>query len=169
MVDFARAARRIAQECPALRIREASRLLTRVYDAALRPLALQSSQLSVLVAVAMFGEDGATIGALAQRLVMDRTTLTRNVRPLEKAGLVRVSRAPGDARARVITLTRSGERMIEAAHPLWEEAQRRVRDSVGAARLEALRAQLSEVMALASSLGSSTRTGGAPPAGGRRG
>jgi DNA-binding MarR family transcriptional regulator len=153
MADFSRAARRIAQECPALGIRKVSRMITRVYDAALRSLGLQSSQLSVLVAVAMFGENGATISALADRLVMDRTTLTRNVRPLEKAGLLRVSRSPEDARARVLTLTRAGERMLEAAYPLWEEGQRRVRDSLGTARLDALRGQLSEVLEFASSLG----------------
>jgi DNA-binding MarR family transcriptional regulator len=146
MLDVASAARKIAQECPALRIREATRMLTRVYDATLRPLGLQSSQLSVLVAVAMFGEPGATLGALAQKLLMDRTTMTRNVQPLERAGLVRVSRSPEDARTRVVTLTRAGERMIEEAYPLWEEAQRRVRDFIGAARLDALRAQLSELI-----------------------
>jgi DNA-binding MarR family transcriptional regulator len=152
MADFNRAARQIARECPAVRIREASRMLTRVYDSALRPLSLQSSQLSILVAVAMSGENGAMIGALAQRLVMDRTTLTRNILPLEKAGLIRVSRLPEDARARVITLTRAGERMIEAAHPLWEKAQHRVREALGVARLEALRDQLSEVIEFAPSL-----------------
>jgi DNA-binding MarR family transcriptional regulator len=149
MDDFSRAARRIAKECPALRAREVSRMLTRVYDASLRTIDLQSTQLSVLVAVAMFGDKGGMIGPLADRLVMDRTTLTRNIRPLEKAGLVRVSRSPDDARARVVTLTRAGERMIETAYPRWEEAQRRVRDFLGAVRLEALRAQLEQVVELA--------------------
>lgn len=149
MGDFSRAARKIAKECPGLRVREASRLLTRVYDEALRPLGIQASQLSVLVAVAMFGEDGATIGALAQALVLDRTTLTRNVQPLEKAGLLRVARSPEDARARIVVLTRAGERMIESAYPLWEQAQKRIRDSFGAGRVDGLRAQLAELVALA--------------------
>ena len=70
-----------------------------VYDDALRPIGLQQSQLPVLVALAIFGEPGAPMNALAQALVMDRTTLTRNVRPLEKAGLLRVARSPADARA----------------------------------------------------------------------
>src|SRR5262249_51140085 len=131
MSPFLRAARQIAGECPGMRVREASRLLTRTYDEALRPLGLQMSQLSVLVAVAIFGERGAGIGSLAQVLVMDRTTVTRSVQALRKAGLVSVGRSPADARARVVVLTRAGERAIEAAHPLWMEAQQRLRDSLG--------------------------------------
>jgi DNA-binding MarR family transcriptional regulator len=149
MGDFSRAARKIANECPGLRVREASRLLTRVLDEALRPLGIQATQLSVLVAVAMFGENGAMIGPLAQALVLDRTTLTRNVKPLERAGLLRVARSPKDARARVVVLTRGGERMIESAYPLWEQAQKRIRDSFGPGRVDALRDRLAELVALA--------------------
>jgi DNA-binding MarR family transcriptional regulator len=152
MPTFSQHARKIAAECPGIRIRQASRLLMRVYDDALRPLGVQESQLSVLVAVAMFGENGATVGALANALTMDRTTLTRNVQPLEKDGLLRVARSADDARARVILLTRAGERMIDAAYPLWEKAQKQIRRALGAQRTDALRAQLAEVVALAGEL-----------------
>ena len=135
-----------------MRIRQVSRLLTRIYDESLRPLGIQESQLSVLVAVAMFGEGGAQMSALASKLVMDRTTLTRNVVPLERAGLLRVARSVDDARARVVLLTGAGERMIESAYPLWEEAQEKVRRALGAGRFEALRSQLSTVVALADQL-----------------
>lgn len=145
-------ARTIKNECPGMRIRQASRVLTRVYDEHLRPLGIQESQLSVLVAVAMFGENGATIGALAKALVIERTTLTRNMQPLEKAGLVRVARSPSDARARVILLTAAGERMLAAAYPLWERAQRRIRQVLGAGRTDALRAELASVIERAEEL-----------------
>src|SRR5262249_12684267 len=98
MTDLEHMAHQIASECPAIRVREASRLLTRAYDAALRPVGLQFSQLSILVAVSVFGDHGGAMGPLADRLAMDRTTLTRNLKPLERAGLVEVARAPGDAR-----------------------------------------------------------------------
>jgi DNA-binding MarR family transcriptional regulator len=62
---------------------------------------------------------------------MDRTTLTRNLRPLEKDGLVRVARSPDDARTRVVLLSRAGERMIVSVFPLWERAQKKVRDALG--------------------------------------
>ena len=134
-----------------MRIRQASRLLTRIYDESLRSLGIQESQLSVLVAIAIFGENGATMGALAKALVMDRTTLTRNIQPLEKAGWLRVARAPNDARTRIVFLTRSGERMVESAAPLWEHAQKRIRRALGAEGFEALRSRLSEVVRLADS------------------
>ena len=136
-----------------MRVRQVSRLLSRVYDDSLRPLGLQESQLSVLIAVAMFGEKGAQMGTLADRLLMDRTTLTRNIVPLEKAGLVRIARSADDARARVVLLSPRGERMIEAAYPRWEEAQSKVRRALGAQCFEGLHSQLSEVIAMAGPLG----------------
>ena len=135
-----------------MRVRQVSRLLTRNYDECLRPLGIQETQFSLLVAVAMCGEDGVVMGVLAGKLVMDRTTLTRNIGPLEKAGYLRVARSPTDARARVILLTRAGERLIEAAYPLWEEAQSKIRGALGDERFEALRSQLSEVLTFADKL-----------------
>lgn len=130
-VRFERAAATIAEQCPALRARQASRALARVYDEALRPLGLQSSQLTVLVAVAMHGKGGAPIGRVAQVLVMDRTTLTRNVRPLERAGLLQIARSAEDARTRVVVLTKAGERLLELAYPVWERVTKSVRRSMG--------------------------------------
>lgn len=149
MTDFSRAAGIIATQCACVRVRRASRALTRLYDESLRPVGLQSSQLSMLVAVATCGDEGVTIGALADGLVMDRTTLTRNLAPLEKAGLLRVARAPDDARVRLIFLTRKGERAIAAAFPLWERTQKYVREQLGEGRADALREELGLVVALA--------------------
>lgn len=158
-MDFAGAARIVAEQCSCLRSRRMSRVLTRLYDDALRPSGLRMSQVSVLVAIARFGERGATIGALADVLATERTTLTRNIVPLERAGLLRVARDPDDARARILMLTRPGERAIEAAFPLWELAQRRVRDAVGGGRLDDYNAQTSVLLAAVSA-----RTGDAKPA-----
>jgi DNA-binding MarR family transcriptional regulator len=152
MVDFSHAAHAIANECLGMRVRKASRVLTRLLDAALRPLDVQGSQLPVLVAVAMFGERGVPIGPLARALAMDRTTLTRNVRPLEKAGLLRVARSPDDARARIVLLTRAGERLLEQAYPLWERVQADMREALGAKKMDRLRVELGEVVEHASKL-----------------
>jgi DNA-binding MarR family transcriptional regulator len=111
----------------------------------LRPAGLQASQLPVLVAVARFGEGGARISALAEVLGMDRTTLSRNLRPLETQGLLRVARVPDDARARVVLLTRAGERTLEMVFPLWQRAQQRLRDLAGGQRLADLRERLDRV------------------------
>ncbi|AGP38241.1 MarR family winged helix-turn-helix transcriptional regulator [Sorangium cellulosum] len=149
MVDFARASEIIASSCALVRVRRASRALTRLYDEALRPSGLQATQLTMLVAVATCGDGGVKLGALADGLVMDRTTLTRNLAPLERAGLLRVARAPDDARVRLIFLTRQGERAIEAAFPLWERTQKHVRERLGPSEADALREELGRVVALA--------------------
>jgi DNA-binding MarR family transcriptional regulator len=142
MPNHSEIARVVAETCPGLRVRRASRVLTRIYHDALRPVGVQGSQFSLLVAIARFGEPGATMGALADVQAMDRTTLTRNIGPLEKAGFLRVARDPHDARARLLLLTRKGEALLETAYPLWEEATSRIRKAVGASRLQSLRDEL---------------------------
>jgi DNA-binding MarR family transcriptional regulator len=138
----------MATECPGFRLRQAARVLTKRYDDALRPLGLQMSQLPILAALAIFGERGASMKALADAIVMDPTTLTRNVRPLERAGLVRVARSPDDARARVVLLTRAGERALEAAFPVWESSLAGIRKAVGLRALADLHSRLDEIIAI---------------------
>jgi DNA-binding MarR family transcriptional regulator len=145
MPDIDQIARAIQSDCACTSLRQTSRVVSRLYDELLRPAGLQASQLPVLVAVVRFGESGARISALADVLGMDRTTLSRNLVPLEKQGLVRVARAPEDARARVVLLTRAGERALEKVFPLWQRAQHRLRDLVGTQRLHELREGLSRV------------------------
>jgi DNA-binding MarR family transcriptional regulator len=149
MAEFSRLARTMAVECPALRVRQASRVLAKYFDEELAPFGLLSSQLPILTAAAMFGDSGASIGRLAQALLMDRTTLTRSIQPLERAGLLRVARSPQDARAKVVLVTRSGARMIEAVFPVWQRALRQLKKSVGAKILAELHARLDEVIAVA--------------------
>jgi DNA-binding MarR family transcriptional regulator len=149
-VAFGDAASAIATECTCMRVRQASRAISRLYDEKLRPTGLQVSQLTLLVATARFGDAGANMRKMADVLGMDRTTLTRNVRPLEKAGLLRVARDPADARARIVLLTRAGEQAIEEAFPLWEKAQKHVRSLLGASQVENLREHLTRTLALVS-------------------
>jgi DNA-binding MarR family transcriptional regulator len=80
---------------------------------------LRSSQLAILAAAGLFGDSGATTSKLARTLLIDRTTLTRSIRPLERARLLRVLPSPDDARTKVVVITRSGERMIESIFPVW--------------------------------------------------
>jgi DNA-binding MarR family transcriptional regulator len=144
---FQEAARKIALECTCMRVRQVSRTVSRIYDENLRRAGLHISQVTVLVAVARFGEGGTGIGRLAQVLGMDRTTLTRNLLPLEKAGLLRVARDPTDARARIVLLTKAGERAIEEAFPLWEKSQKRLRDLVGKRQAHDLHERLARLLA----------------------
>jgi DNA-binding MarR family transcriptional regulator len=145
MIDLDAAAKKVQAECLCTRARQAARLLSRVYDDWMRPTGLHGSQFTVLIGAARFGEAGATIGKLAGKLVMDRTTLTRNIGPLEKEGFIRVARSPHDARVKVVLLTRKGERAIETGMPLWEQAQEAVRNRMGAARAGRLGVELEAV------------------------
>jgi DNA-binding MarR family transcriptional regulator len=149
-VTFRDAARAMESECICMRVRRTSRALSRLYDENLRPTGLQASQLTLLGAAAALGDAGANMGKMADVLGMDRTTLTRNVRPLEKAGLLRVARDPADARARIVLLTRAGEQAIEEAFPLWEKSQKQVRSLLGASQVENLHEHLKRTLALVS-------------------
>lgn len=138
----------MAEGCPALRVRQASRVLAKLYDDELAASGLHSSQLPVLAAAALFGDPGATMSKLAQALVMDRTTLTRSIRPLERAGLLRVARSPEDARTKVVVITRAGERKIESIFPVWDRVFKRIKRTIGADKLTNLHARLDQVIAL---------------------
>jgi DNA-binding MarR family transcriptional regulator len=147
MTSFLQAAQRMAAECPGIRARQASRILGKIFDDALRPLGIQSSQLPLLCAAALGGESGASISVLARGIAIDPTTLTRAIRPLEKARLLRVARSPEDARARIVFLTRSGERLIETVYPVWQRALKEVQATFGAKQIDELRAQLANIVA----------------------
>src|ERR1041385_8508895 len=133
----------IAQNCSFANLRKASRMLTQLFDDRLRPLGLHSTQFTVLVALAVVGE--ATMTPLARELVMDRTTLARNLEPLQREGLVEVN--PGkDQRTRLIRLTPQGAKLVAQAVPLWEEGQKAVIEHLGQIRWTALMGDLSSIV-----------------------
>ena len=118
----------IIANCACLKVRMAARAVTRAYDGTLRPVGLRATQLSVLVAVAI---DGAiSIAALADFLGMDRTTLTRNLRPLQKQGLISVG-PEGWRRSRNLEITKKGRSRLRQALPLWERAQDALKEKLG--------------------------------------
>jgi DNA-binding MarR family transcriptional regulator len=118
----------MATTCFCNRLRSASRAITRIYDAALKPVDLKVSQLSVLTAVKL-GAGALTIVDIAERLAMDRSTLSRNFEPLERRGLV-VLGPEERHRARKVVLTEAGAAVLEAAYPLWKGAQQKVAGAV---------------------------------------
>lgn len=140
-----------------MHLRQASRVLARVYDAAFRPLGLELSQLPVVATVAARGDAGISVGELARALVMDRTTVTRAIRPLEKAGFLRVARSLEDARSKIVVTTRAGERVVRASYPIWERTTRRIREMLGASRVDALNVELAKLIAAGSRLADRTR------------
>ncbi|HLW02521.1 MAG TPA: MarR family winged helix-turn-helix transcriptional regulator [Ktedonobacterales bacterium] len=131
--------------CYCVTLRRASQAITELYDAALAPSGLKITQLSLLRAVEREGP--VSITALADAVYLDRTTLGRNLHVLEREGLV--SLVPGfDLRERLVQLTDQGVATLEAAAPLWEQAQATVREALGKEQLKTLRDLLSQVGAL---------------------
>lgn len=118
--------------CTCDRLRKLARRLTQHYDAFLAPTGLRLTQYSLLAHLAYGGP--ASMSALADRLEMDRTTLTRNLRPLADAGLVAMD--PGrDARERVVSISGKGRTTWQAAREHWRRAQHDVNETLGAARV----------------------------------
>ncbi len=137
--------REIGQTCACFKVRKASRAITKFYEEVLRPTGLRATQFSLLMATRVMGP--VTVVKLAQIIVMDRTTLTRNLQVLEKRGLISIK--PGeDRREREVALTAVGMEVLTKAVPLWEEAQERVKKGLGEERLHNLLGDLSEMISL---------------------
>ena len=131
--------------CTLANVRQASRAISQVYDAALQPVNLKATQFTVLAAISNRGP--LPLSQLADILVMDRTTLTRNLQPLIKRKLV--DTAPGaDRRVRNIQLTPQGKRLLSKALPLWQKAQSHLVDGLGRKRWEGLLDDLSAAVSL---------------------
>ncbi len=135
----------VASSCALLSLRKASRAVTQLYDAALSPSGLKGTQFSLLAAVVFAGE--APMTRLAEALVMDRTTLTRNLGPLKRAGLIE-SRRGKDHRTRVVAVTQRGRRILRKAYPLWEAAQITVVKGLGEKAWKELVAGLTATLSL---------------------
>ena len=119
----------VAGYCACRKLRVASRKVTRMYDDALRPAGITPTQFTLLAVVGMIQD--VTLTKLAEILGMERTTLSRNLKPLERGGLIEVS-AEGYRRARSVELSGKGVLALEKALPLWREAQATLKKRLGA-------------------------------------
>jgi DNA-binding MarR family transcriptional regulator len=116
-------------QCTLLRLRRTTRRITQIYDHHLAPLGLRVTQYSLLGNLIMHAP--IAIGAFADIMDMDRTTLTRNVQPLIRAGWVELV-AGDDRRLRTLAVTTEGKAMFRRAVPLWRAAESSLRQTVGA-------------------------------------
>lgn len=138
-VDLKLCARAVAT-CACFNFRKASRAVTQQFDELLQPTGLRSTQLVVLIAAAV--SDSPGVAALARALVMDRSTLTRNLRPLIKQGLLKVKLGK-DRRTRLVEMTPHGRETLNAALPVWQDAQNRFVAQLGEDRWQQLLSLLS--------------------------
>ena len=139
----------LSPACACGRLRRAARALTQLYDDAMEPAGVRVTQFSLLRTLAASGT--LRISELANRLLLDRTALSRNLDPLVEQGYVDIRRG-NDARTREAALTKKGIAAVKAATPYWAHAQKEVVARLGRERLDALIAVLGELESLHPSL-----------------
>jgi DNA-binding MarR family transcriptional regulator len=126
----------IARQCLLTRTRQIARVLTALYDEALRPLGISASQLSLLVLIAEFGP--LSRAALGRKNHHDRSTLSRNLQPLIAQGWVADGEPEHDGRSRALSVTQAGDALLRAAAPAWAAAQHRAANLLGEQNANAL-------------------------------
>jgi len=119
----------VRDTCLCLHLQRAARALARRFDDALRPLGLTNGQFSLMMSLNRPEPPG--MAAVASLLAMDRTTLTAALKPLQRRALVNIATDPADRRARLLTLTPEGRRLLVQAVPIWESTHLAVEGLLG--------------------------------------
>lgn len=133
--------------CVGLNLYKTARAVSRVYAEEMRPAGLARSQFAILATLDRSGP--VALSTLAEGLYMDRTTLTRNLKPLEKAGLASRRRSDSDARVALVEITEAGRHRFREARGYWRQAQRRMLELLGEDEWRALESKLIAVRKLA--------------------
>lgn len=115
---------RVAQTCAHFNLKRRVRSVTQRFDAVLAQEGLHITQFTLLVTSSLM--DATPVSELADALALDRTTLTRNLKPLEQKGWLKTMVAEGDARVRLVEITTSGEALLARSYPLWRQVQEEV-------------------------------------------
>jgi DNA-binding MarR family transcriptional regulator len=136
----------MGRSCACFNLRKAARAITQLYDEYLRPTGLRATQLTLLIAARGVGP--VAISKLAKGAVLDRTTLTRNLKVLEKKGLIRTETGL-DRRTREVTLTDLGHKALIKAMPPWVKAQAHVKEGLGEGAMNRFLKYLSDIVSLA--------------------
>jgi DNA-binding MarR family transcriptional regulator len=141
---MARQARAEKSLCNCTALRKATRRVSQLYDSALEPCGLRTTQRSILMQIARAGTP--SLGELAEALVMDRGALTHSLKPLERDRLVEIRIDPEDRRNRLVALTATGRKKLEESQRLWKSAQDGFEAAFGVAKSAALRQALEFVV-----------------------
>jgi DNA-binding MarR family transcriptional regulator len=131
--------------CTCANLRQAARVVTQAYNGALRPVDLRATQFSILAN--LISPADMPLTRLAQALVMDRTTLTRNLKPLIRRKLVRIEHEE-DRRVRNVVLTDAGRKIFAEALPLWQQVQTRISEGLGQKRWSGLLEDLTATVSI---------------------
>jgi DNA-binding MarR family transcriptional regulator len=144
-IEYAPLSQAVSQKgrCNATALRKAMRKVSLHYDAYMAPCGLKATQVSILACIQRASLP--TMGELADELVLCRSALTHNLRPLERDGMVSIKPDRNDRRARIVQLTSKGSKKLEESIAYWQIAQDRFESAFGKRRAAALRAVLGEV------------------------
>ena len=134
------------ERCNCAALRQAARQITQFYDHYLLPTGLRTTQFSILTKLKQSGT--MTINALAEKMVMDRTTLGRNIQPLKRDGLVAIRRGQSDRRSKELHLTDAGAERLRTAMKAWANAQVQFETIFGGERASDLRSMLRLITAI---------------------
>jgi DNA-binding MarR family transcriptional regulator len=124
------------QRCACGNLRKTTRTITQFYDQILQPSGLRSTQCSLLIDISLHSK--TSVGDLGIRLLMDQTTVTRNIEILRRHGYISIDKEENDARKKSISITEEGKIKLAEAVPLWEKAQSHIEEGLGEERLEDL-------------------------------
>lgn len=133
----------LAGACNGTALRKATRRVSQLYDAVLAPSGLRSTQRSILIHIAR--ASSPTMGELAAALILDRSALAHNIKPLERDGFVALTADGQDQRVRRVSLTEAGVAKLAETTRLWETAQDRFERAFGVEEARSLRAALSVI------------------------
>lgn len=114
---------KMSLSCACYNLRRASRAVTQLFDAYFDEVGLKATQFTILAALAYSESKPPTIGVLAETLVLEQSSLSRNLAVLERLGFVRLAPGEHDRRERIVTLTRAGQRALARGFPIWRKAQ----------------------------------------------
>jgi DNA-binding MarR family transcriptional regulator len=114
---------KMSLSCACYNLRRASRAVTQLFDAYFDEVGLKATQFTVLAALAYSEDKPPTIGELAETLVLEQSSLSRNLAVLERLGFIRLVPGEHDRRERIVTLTRAGQRSLAKGYPIWRKAQ----------------------------------------------
>lgn len=134
----------VRDNCLCLHMQRAARAVARKFDEALRPFGLKSGQFSLLIALNR--PEPPTVGSVAELLAMDRTTLTANLKPLQREGLLEVRPDEADRRARRLVITEKGRELLAEAVPVWSKTHHEIEALFGPGDADRLRAGLNAVL-----------------------
>jgi len=136
----------INAQCCCFNLRKTTRAVTQFYDRHLETANIRATQFTLLLTLSTAA--GKSLTEMAESLVMDRTTLTRNLKPLEKSGFISITRL-SDRRSKGYRLTDKGREVIEKGIPLWREAQEYIVSQFGSDRYDSFTGELQVIRSLA--------------------